>query len=94
MLPENNNNNYGNVDNGDIGGDGHVLRDIGHASDASLTYFDGSSGLPAPEEVQRMGSSFPGSVFTLSTWMRHREDETLDRHAKEHIVCRADDHSK
>ncbi len=94
MLPE---------EEGDSPVDPHVLRDRGHSSDASITYFDGVSGLSAPEEVQRMHNQFPGDKFTLSTWMRHRgggagggegEGSVTDKHDKEHVVCRADDHSE
>ena len=63
-------------------------------SDSSLTFFDGASGLEAPAEVQSMGDAFPGKKFTLATWMRHGTTEQADKHAKEHIVCRADDHRK
>ena len=30
----------------------------------------------------------------VSTWMRHAEREDKDNHAKEHIVCEADDHGE
>ncbi len=71
-----------------------MLRDRGHSSDASLTFFDGVSGLSAPAEVQHLEDTFPGTKFTLATWMRHRQQEERDKHEKEHIVCRADDHSE
>ncbi len=84
--------------NKDANDNKHVLRDEGHLSDASLTFFDGESGLQAPKEVQDLGDNFPGERFTLATWMRHKgsDDKELDqdKHAKEHIVCRADDHMK
>ena len=32
--------------------------------------------------------------WQVSTWMRHAEREDKDNHAKEHIVCEADDHGE
>jgi hypothetical protein len=37
---------------------------------------------------------FPHTKFTISTWMRHRAREDVDKHRKEHIICKADDHRK
>ncbi len=67
------------------------MRDEGDVSDASMTRFDGSTGIDVPESVLA-ADKFPGSVFTVSTWMRHAKRGDDDKHRKEHIVCRADDH--
>ena len=46
-----------------------------------------------PEEL--LSPSFPQQKFTLATWMRHKPiDDGTDKHHKEHIICKADDHSK
>jgi hypothetical protein len=46
-----------------------------------------------PEEVLK--PSFPEQTFTLATWMRHKPiDDGTDKHHKEHIICKADDHSE
>ena len=46
-----------------------------------------------PEEV--IMPAFPAQKFTLATWMRHKPiDDGTDKHRKEHIICKADDHSK
>ena len=79
--------------------DNRVRRDAagsgGAMSDASVTRFDGSSGLDLPAEaVAVRPESFPGQMFTISTWMRHAEREDGDNHVKEHIVCEADDHGR
>lgn len=52
--------------------------------------FDGQTGVRIPESVlgHRMGEQ-----FTITTWMRH-ETKTRDKHAKEQILCLADDHRK
>ena len=52
--------------------------------------FDGLTAATVPEEV------LPHNIqkeFTISTWMRH-EAKGADKHAKEHILCLADDHRK
>ena len=38
-------------------------------------------------------SNFP-LFCQVSTWMRHAGREDSDNHAKEHIVCEADDHGE
>ena len=46
-----------------------------------------------PDEV--LPSTFPEQKFTVATWMRHKPiDDGTDKHHKEHIICKADDHSK
>ena len=46
-----------------------------------------------PEQV--LNPSFPEQIFTLATWMRHKPiDDGTDKHHKEHIICKADDHSE
>lgn len=52
--------------------------------------FDGTRGVVVPDQVI---SHHLGSEFTLSTWMKH-EAKSEDKHAKEHILCLADDHRK
>lgn len=75
--------------------DNRVRRDAGSGamSDASVTRFDGSSGLDLPDTIVNP-ESFPGRMFTVATWMRHAGREDGDNHVKEHIVCEADDHEK
>jgi hypothetical protein len=34
------------------------------------------------------------SLFTIATWMKHKQHPDQDKHVKEHIICSADDHSK
>ena len=56
-------------------------------SESSAGYVD------VPEEV--LNQNFPAQTFTLATWMRHKPiDDGTDKHRKEHIICKADDHSK
>ena len=58
-----------------------------------MVLFDGKSGVNVPENVLS-SREFPHNKFTVSTWMRHRAREDVDKHRKEHIICKADDHSK
>ena len=54
---------------------------------------NGGGYVDVPEDV--LTSSFPEKTFTLATWMRHKPiDDGTDKHHKEHIICKADDHSK
>ena len=52
--------------------------------------FDGSRGVVVPESVLPHHLE---SEFTISTWMKHGAKVT-DKHAKQHIMCLADDHRK
>ena len=70
-----------------------VQRDQGHSSDSSMAKFDGQSGLTVPESILPSGN-FPPHKFTIATWMKHRDNKALDKHTKEHIMCKADDHRK
>ena len=63
----------------------------------SMVLFTGSENgggyADVPEEVLK--PSFPEQTFTLATWMRHKPiDDGTDKHHKEHIICKADDHSE
>ncbi len=49
--------------------------------------FDGKTGVDVADFA-------PGDKFTFSTWLKHTESNEEDKHRKEHIICRADDHSK
>ena len=71
-----------------------ISRDIGYVSDRTITRFNGRTGLEAPTDTVRPGEAFPGMIFTLATWMKHAKPEEEDKHKKEHIICKADDHSK
>ena len=69
----------------------NLLRDKGRAADSSMVLFDGKSGVVVPESVLS-SREFPHNKFTVSTWLRHRAREDVDKHRKEHIICKADDH--
>ena len=63
----------------------------------SMVLFTGSENgggyADVPEDV--LNPSFPEQTFTLATWMRHKPiDDGTDKHHKEHIICKADDHSE
>nr|XP_018917403.1 PREDICTED: calsyntenin-1 [Bemisia tabaci] len=63
--------------------------DDGRDSD-EMYEFDGvSSAVAIPNTVLNHGLA---STFTISTWMKHKSQPHLDKHAKEHILCSADDH--
>ena len=70
-----------------------LYRDQGQSSDSSMAKFDGQTGITIPESILPTGS-FPPHKFTIATWMRHRDNKALDKHTKEHIMCKADDHRK
>ncbi|XP_055858162.1 calsyntenin-1 [Episyrphus balteatus] len=54
-------------------------------------HFDGSSGVVVPDNlVQR--HDFASRPFSIVTIFRHFSLPTSNKHAKEHIVCSADDH--
>lgn len=54
-------------------------------------HFDGSSGVIIPDNlVQR--HDYASRPFSIVTIFRHFNLPTLNKHAKEHIVCSADDH--
>merc|ERR1712223_1167469 len=54
---------------------------------------NGGGYVDVPEDV--LIPSFPEQMFTLATWMRHKPiDDGTDKHHKEHIICKADDHRK
>lgn len=54
-------------------------------------HFDGSSGVIVPDNlVQR--HDYASRPFSIVTIFRHFSLPTLNKHAKEHIVCSADDH--
>ena len=58
-----------------------------------MAKFDGQTGISVPESVLP-SETFPPHKFTIATWMRHRDNKALDKHTKEHIICKADDHRK
>jgi hypothetical protein len=69
------------------------VKDEGAAADSSITFFDGdASGLAV--SASAAAALKDTSLFTLSAWMRHARRQNLDKNAKEHILCKADDHSK
>lgn len=68
-------------------------RDQGQSSDSSMAKFDGEKGVNVPESLIA-SDAFPTHKFTIATWMRHRHNKALDKHTKEHIICKADDHRK
>ena len=69
------------------------LRDQGQSSDSSMARFNGETGVNIPESLIA-SDTFPSHKFTIASWMRHRHNKALDKHTKEHILCKADDHSK
>ena len=71
----------------------NLIRDKGRTADSSMVLFDGKSGVVVPESVLS-SREFPHTKFTVSTWLRHRAREDVDKHRKEHIICKADDHRK
>ena len=58
-----------------------------------MARFDGQTGVSVPESVIPT-ETFPSHKFTIATWMRHRDNKALEKHIKEHIICKADDHRK
>ena len=53
--------------------------------------FDGASGVTIPPAVLDHDL---GEQFTIATWLRHEARPGLEKHAKEQILCLADDHRK
>lgn len=70
-----------------------LQRDQGQSNDASMARFDGQTGVSVPESLVS-SDTFPNHKFTIATWMRHRDNKALEKHIKEHIICKADDHRK
>ena len=68
-------------------------RDQGQSSDSSMARFNGETGVNVPESLIA-SDTFPTHKFTIASWMRHRHNKALDKHTKEHILCKADDHRK
>ena len=66
-------------------------RDQGQSSDSSMARFNGETGVNIPESLIA-SDAFPTHKFTIASWMRHRHNKGLDKHTKEHILCKADDH--
>ena len=58
-----------------------------------MARFDGQTGVSVPSSVVS-ADAFPSHKFTIATWMRHRDNKALEKHIKEHIICKADDHRK
>lgn len=68
-----------------------VSTDDGHESD-QIFEFDGvSSAVSVSNEVLNHGLA---PIFTIATWLKHKNHPNQDKHVKEHILCSADDHSK
>ncbi|XP_073992692.1 calsyntenin 1 [Rhodnius prolixus] len=66
-----------------------VSSDEGREGD-QIFEFDGvNSAVSVPNDVLDHGLS---STFTMATWLKHAHRADQDRHAKEHILCSADDH--
>ncbi|XP_047103065.1 calsyntenin-1 [Schistocerca piceifrons] len=64
--------------------------DEGRESD-QIFEFDGvSSAVTIPSDVMDHNLS---PVFTIATWMKHKQNPDQDKHVKEHILCSADDHN-
>lgn len=51
--------------------------------------FDGSTGVVVPPEVMSHNLT---RNFTIALWLKHEHHAGQDKHAKEHIICNADDH--
>ena len=51
--------------------------------------FDGSTGALVPP--QAMSHNLTRN-FTIAVWLKHEHHSGQDKHAKEHILCNADDH--
>lgn len=68
----------------------NLSMDEGHESD-QLFEFDGVSSALSVSPTYLDHALAP--VFTISTWMKHNTYPNQDKHAKEHILCSADDHS-
>ena len=56
-----------------------------------MARFNGETGVNIPESLIA-SDAFPTHKFTIASWMRHRHNKGLDKHTKEHILCKADDH--
>lgn len=67
----------------------NLSMDEGHESD-QLFEFDGVSSALSVSPTYLDHALAP--VFTISTWMKHNTYPNQDKHAKEHILCSADDH--
>ena len=58
-----------------------------------MARFNGETGVNIPESLIA-SDAFPSHKFTIASWMRHRHNKAQDKHTKEHILCKADDHRK
>jgi hypothetical protein len=58
-----------------------------------MVMLDGQTGLSVPDSLLSP-DTFPAHKFTVATWMRHKGRKAQDKHSKEHIICKADDHRK
>ncbi|XP_014270937.1 calsyntenin-1 [Halyomorpha halys] len=66
-----------------------VSTDDGHESD-QIFEFDGvSSAVSVSNDVLNHGLA---PIFTIATWLKHKNHPNQDKHVKEHILCSADDH--
>lgn len=65
--------------------------DEGRESDQIFEFDGTSSAVAIPSDVLDHSLA---SVFTIATWMKHKQHPDQDKHVKEHIICSADDHSK
>lgn len=56
-------------------------------------HFDGTLGAIIPEAVMPH-HDFASHPFSIVTMFRHLNSSSTNKHAKEHIICSADDHSE
>ncbi|XP_044741341.1 calsyntenin-1 isoform X2 [Chrysoperla carnea] len=66
-----------------------LISDEGHESDQIFEFDGQNSAVAIPNNVLNHELA---SVFTISTWMKHKNHLPVDKHRKEHILCLADDH--
>ncbi|XP_072382339.1 calsyntenin-1 [Diabrotica undecimpunctata] len=66
-----------------------LISDEGHESDQMFEFDGATTAVTIPTSV--LEHQLP-TTFTISTWMRHGQHPSQDKHLKEHIFCTADDH--
>lgn len=61
----------------------------GHEPDEIFEFDGATTSAIVPESLLAHGLA---GTFSISTWMRHADHPGQDKHAKEHVLCLADDH--
>ncbi|KAK3853014.1 hypothetical protein Pcinc_040425, partial [Petrolisthes cinctipes] len=63
--------------------------DEGHEGDLIYQFEGDASGAVVPSAVLHHNLT---NTFTISTWLKHKQHPSMDKHSKEHVLCSADDH--